>query len=140
MGVFATRSPFRPNPIGLSSVRLIGIEATERGETLLVSGADLLDGTPIYDVKPYLAYTDSHPDAVCGFADEVMGYKIEVEFEEEIDKALSNSERDKLVAILSEDPRPSYKAEDERSYGMKLEGKEITFKYDNGKLIVTNIK
>ena len=139
MGVFATRSPFRPNPIGLSSVKLIGVEKTEQeGIVLLVSGADILSGTPIYDVKPYLAYTDSHPDAIGGFADEVMGYKIDVEFAEGVAENLSESEREKLIAILSEDPRPSYKSDDERSYGMKLEGKEITFKYLNGKLVVTN--
>jgi hypothetical protein len=141
MGVFATRSPFRPNPIGLSSVKLIGIEKNDtEGTVLLVSGADILSGTPIYDVKPYLAYTDSHPDAIGGFADEVLGYKIDVEFENQILESLSEGERKKLIAILSEDPRPSYKSDDERSYGMKFEGKEITFKYDGGKLIVTNIE
>ena len=141
MGVFATRSPFRPNPIGLSSVKLIGVKNTDReGIVLLVSGADILSGTPIYDIKPYLAYTDSHPDAIGGFADDVLGYKIEVEFEGEIAKNLTSSERKKLIAILSEDPRPSYKAVDERTYGMKFEGKEISFKYSFGKLIVTNIQ
>lgn len=140
MGVFATRSPFRPNPIGLSSVKLIGVEKSEHeGTVLLVSGADILSGTPIYDVKPYLAYTDSHPDAVGGFADEVFGYKIEVEFDGKIAENFTEDEKRKLTAILAEDPRPSYKAEDERSYGMKFEGKEITFRYANGKLIVTNI-
>lgn len=140
MGVFATRSPFRPNPIGLSSVKLLGVEKNEReGTVLIVGGADILSGTPIYDVKPYLAYTDSHPDAVGGFADSVMGYEIEVEFEGEIAENLTDEEREKLVAILKEDPRPSYKADDERVYGMKLEGKEITFKYVSGKLLVTNI-
>lgn len=140
MGVFATRSPFRPNPIGLSSVKLIGIEKSDHeGTVLLVSGADILSGTPIYDVKPYLAYTDSHPDAIGGFADEVFGYKIEVEFDGKIAENFTEDEKRKLTAILAEDPRPSYKAEDERSYGMKFEGKEITFRYTNGKLIVTNI-
>ena len=141
MGVFATRSPFRPNPIGLSSVKLIGIEKTENeGTVLLVSGADILSGTPIYDIKPYLAYTDSHPDAKGGFADDVMEYKIEVEFSEEISEKLTPKEREKLTAILEQDPRPSYKANDERSYGMKLDGKEITFKYEESKLLVTNIE
>ena len=140
MGVFATRSPFRPNPIGLSSVKLIGVEKNEHeGTVLLVSGADILSGTPIYDVKPYLAYTDSHPDAIGGFADEVFGYKIEVEFDGKIAENFTEDEKRKLTAILAEDPRPSYKAEEERSYGMKFEGKEITFRYTNGKLIVTNI-
>lgn len=140
MGVFATRSPFRPNPIGLSSVKLIGLEKTENeGTVIIVSGADILSGTPIYDIKPYLAFTDSHPDAKGGFADDVIDYKIEVEFAEEIAKNLTPEQKTKLTAILKEDPRPSYKADDERSYGMKLEGKEITFKYQNGKLLVTNI-
>lgn len=140
MGVFATRSPFRPNPIGLSSVKLIGIQKSENeGTVLLVSGADILSGTPIYDVKPYLAYTDSHPEARGGFSDEVIEYRIEVEFSEEIAKKLSEDERKKLRAILEQDPRPSYKSEDERTYGMKFEGKEITFKYEKSKLSVTNI-
>lgn len=141
MGVFATRAPYRPNPIGLSSVKLISVEKTEdEGTVLIVGGADLLSGTPIYDVKPYLAYTDSHPDAIGGFADQVMEYKIEVEILGDARKKLTDTEVEKLVAILEQDPRPSYKAEDERSYGMKYEGKEITFKYENGKLLVTNIE
>ena len=140
MGVFATRSPFRPNPIGLSSVKLIKVEKTEsEGTVLWVSGADILSGTPIYDVKPYLAFTDSHSDATCGFADDVAEYKIEVEFDEAILKKLTDNEIKKLTAILEQDPRPSYKAEDECSYGMKFLGHEITFKYENCKLIVTNI-
>lgn len=140
MGVFATRSPYRPNPIGLSSVRLLGVEHTENeGTVLIVSGADILSGTPIFDLKPYLKYTDSHPDAKGGFADEVKDYKIEVDFAEDVRRSLSEEEMKKLAAILEQDPRPSYKAEDERSYGMKYCGKEVTFKYENGKLLVTNI-
>lgn len=141
MGVFATRSPYRPNPIGLSSVRLLGVEHTENeGTVLIVSGADILSGTPIFDLKPYLKYTDSHPDAKDGFADEVKDYKIEVDFAEDVRRSLSEEEMKKLAAILEQDPRPSYKAEDERSYGMKYCGKEVTFKYENGKLLVTNIE
>ena len=140
MGVFATRSPYRPNPIGLSSVRLLGIEKTEKdGTVLIVGGADLLSGTPIYDIKPYLAFTDSHPDAIGGFADGVREYKIKVEIDEEVSATLSENERKKLIAIFEQDPRPSYKADDERTYGMKLDGKEISFKYENGKLLITNI-
>ena len=141
MGVFATRSPYRPNPIGLSSVRLIEVKETkDEGTVLIVGGADLLSGTPIYDVKPYLAFTDSHPDAIGGFADEVVDYKIEVEICDSVAKKLTKEEAEKLTAILEQDPRPSYKADDERSYGMKFEGKEITFKYEESKLIVTNIE
>ena len=141
MGVFATRSPYRPNPIGLSSVRLIEVKETkDEGTVLIVGGADLLSGTPIYDVKPYLAFTDSHPDAIGGFADEVVDYKIDVEICDSVAKKLTKEEAEKLVAILEQDPRPSYKADDERSYGMKFEGKEITFKYEESKLIVTDIE
>ena len=140
MGVFATRSPYRPNPIGLSSVKLLGTEMTENeGVVIYVSGADLLSGTPIYDVKPYLAFTDSHPEAKGGFADDVLEYRIDVEFTEDARKSLSDRELEKLYKILEQDPRPSYKADDERSYGMKFEGKDITFRYENGKLLVTNI-
>lgn len=141
MGVFATRSPYRPNPIGLSSVRLIEVRHTDNeGTVLIVGGADLLSGTPIYDVKPYLAFTDSHPDAKGGFADEVKEYKIEVELSDAAKKKLSTDEEKKLVALLRQDPRPSYKGEDEKVYGMKLGGKEIKFKYENCKLIVTEIE
>lgn len=141
MGVFATRSPYRPNPIGLSSVRLLEVKETKtEGVVLIVGGADILSGTPIYDVKPYLAFTDSHPDAIGGFADDVFGYEIEIEFSENALKKLNDTEAKKLAAILKEDPRPSYKSEDERSYGMKFSGKEVTFKYEKSKLIVTNIE
>ena len=141
MGVFATRSPYRPNAIGLSSVKLIEVKETaNEGTVLIVGGADLLSGTPIYDVKPYLAFTDSHPDAIGGFADNVVDYKIEVEICEGAAKKLTKEEAEKLAAILEQDPRPSYKADDERSYGMKFEGKEITFKYEESKLIVTDIE
>ena len=141
MGVFATRSPYRPNPIGLSSVKLIEVKHTENeGTVLLVGGADLLSGTPIYDIKPYLAFTDSHPDAVGGFADAVKEYEIEVEISDAARQKLDESERWKLVALLRQDPRPSYKSEDEKIYGMKLGGKEIKFKYENCKLIVTEIE
>ena len=141
MGVFATRSPFRPNPIGLSSVRLLEVRQTKNeGTVLIVGGADILSGTPIYDVKPYLAFTDSHPDAIGGFADKVFGYEIEIEFADEVKKALTDDEVKKLTAILKEDPRPSYKPTDEKEYGMKVSGREIKFKYDNCKLLVTNIK
>lgn len=140
MGVFATRSPYRPNPIGLSSVRLIEVRETKsEGNVLIVGGADILSGTPIYDVKPYLAFTDSHPNAKGGFADGVLEYEIEVEIPDSLSKKLDKDDRKKLEAILREDPRPSYKSEDEREYGMKFSGREIKFKYENSKLIVTNI-
>ncbi len=141
MGVFATRSPYRPNPIGLSSVRLIGVDHTaDEGDVLLVDGADILSGTPIYDIKPYLTFTDSHPDAVCGFSDSVAGYRIEVELAPQVRRMLTDEEAQHIERILAEDPRPSYKSEDEKEYGIKLLGKEITFIGRKGKLLVTNIK
>ena len=141
MGVFATRSPYRPNPIGLSSVKLIEIKHTENeGTVLIVGGADMLSGTPIFDIKPYLPFTDSHPDAKGGFADEVKEYEIDVEISDEAKARLTPDEEKKLTALLRQDPRPSYKSEDEKIYGMKLGGKEIKFKYENCKLIVTEIE
>ena len=140
MGVFATRSPYRPNPIGLSSVKLINIEYTEaEGPVLTVAGADILDGTPIYDIKPYLAYTDSHPDATCGFADGVRDYKISVDFPEELLLKVSEKDRGELMRILENDPRPSYKTNCERIYGMKFSHYEIFFRYNGESLVVTDV-
>ena len=140
MGVFATRSPYRPNPIGLSSVKLINIEYTEaEGPVLTVAGADILDGTPIYDIKPYLAYTDSHPDATCGFADGVRDYKISVDFPEELLLKVSEKDRGELMRILENDPRPSYKTDCERIYGMKFSHYEIFFRYNGESLVVTDV-
>ena len=140
MGVFATRSPFRPNPIGLSSVRLVGIEDTERGKVLLVSGADLLDGTPIYDIKPYLAYTDSHPDAIGGFADPVREYSLKVDFCKELLSKIPVSKQNALIKILEHDPRPSYQNDSEREYGFKFSDYEIFFKADGNTLTVTGVE
>ena len=140
MGVFATRSPFRPNPIGLSSVRLLGVEKTEEGLTLLVSGADILDGTPIYDIKPYLAFTDSHPDAVGGFADPVRDRRAEVIIPEELLSLIPEGDRDTLRALLEQDPRPSYKGEGDRIYGMVYGEREIFFKAEDGAIRVTDIR
>ena len=140
MGVFATRSPFRPNPIGLSSARLLGVEKTEEGLTLLVSGADILDGTPIYDIKPYLAFTDSHPDAVGGFADPVRDRRAEVIIPEELLSLIPEGDRDTLRALLEQDPRPSYKGEGDRIYGMVYGEREIFFKAEDGAIRVTDIR
>ena len=140
VGVFATRSPFRPNPIGLSSVRLLRVEHTEReGDVLIVGGADLLDGTPIYDIKPYLAYTDSHPDAVCGFADDVRDYRLPVHFPPELLACVEESKRASLLTVLENDPRPSYRADGEREYGMTFASYEVFFKVEEGTLTVTRI-
>ena len=141
MGVFATRSPYRPNPVGLSSVKLIEIEESENdGVVLIVEGADLLDGTPIYDVKPYLAYTDSHPDAIGGFADDVRDYSIKVNFDLHLLKQIPEDKRDALITILENDPRPSYKEEGEREYGMKYAGYDVFFTVNGGELTVTKIE
>ena len=140
VGVFATRSPYRPNPIGLSSVRLLAVERTSDGLTLLVSGADLLDGTPIYDVKPYVAYSDSHPDAVSGFADEVKNYALKVEICKELLTKIEVSKQKSLITILENDPRPSYQNDPEREYGMLFASYEIFFKVAGDRLTVTRIK
>jgi tRNA-Thr(GGU) m(6)t(6)A37 methyltransferase TsaA len=140
VGVFATRSPYRPNPIGLSSVRLLAVERTNDGLTLLVSGADLLDGTPIYDVKPYVAYSDSHPDAVSGFADEVKNYALKVEICKELLTKIEVSKQKSLITILENDPRPSYQNDPEREYGMLFSSYEIFFKVAGDRLTVTRIK
>ena len=139
VGVFATRSPFRPNPIGLSSVKLVSLEKSENeGLCLIVEGADILDGTPIYDIKPYLAYTDSHPDAVGGFADGVRDYQIEVEMDEKIAEALGE-DKDEILALLRQDPRPSYKGECDREYGMKYRDFELFFTATEGRIKVTRV-
>jgi tRNA-Thr(GGU) m(6)t(6)A37 methyltransferase TsaA len=141
MGVFATRSPYRPNPIGLSSVKLISVENDEKyGTVLIVSGADMLDGTPIYDIKPYLAYTDSHPDAIGGFSDPVREYALAVEIGEELLSRVSEDKRDALLTVLSQDPRPSYQNDAEREYGMKFADVEVFFRVDSETLTVTDIK
>ena len=140
MGVFATRSPYRPNPIGLSSVRLLGIEETKtEGTVLIVGGADLLDGTPIYDIKPYLSFTDCHADAVCGFADRVKDQALTVDFPEELLYKVDEDKRETLFAVLSGDPRPHYKTDPNYEYGMRHASYEIKFKVDGDTLHVTNV-
>ena len=141
MGVFATRSPFRPNPIGLSSVKLLRLEETKNeGTVLIISGADLMDGTPIYDIKPYLAYTDSHPDAVGGFSDDVLGYKTEVIIPEEYAAALTDSELAEIRELLEHDPRPSYQNDGEREYGMTYGTHEVHFRAEDDVITVTGIE
>lgn len=140
MGVFATRSPFRPNPIGLSSVKLVSIELdTPKGPVLTVTGADLLDGTPIYDIKPYLAYTDSHPEALSGFALTNEAPKVTVVFDGSVQDKLDEDLANELTAILAEDPRPGYQDDAERIYTFKYADYEISFKADNGVITVTEI-
>lgn len=141
MGVFATRAPYRPNPIGLSSVKLLRVEHNEKeGDVLIVSGADLLDGTPIYDIKPYLAYTDSHPEAIGGFADPVRDYSLKVIFCKELLSKIPVSKQNALIKILEHDPRPSYQDDSDREYGFKFSDYEIFFKVDLDMLTVTRVE
>jgi tRNA-Thr(GGU) m(6)t(6)A37 methyltransferase TsaA len=135
IGVFASRSPFRPNPVGLSVVKL---ERVEKGE-LIVSGVDLLDGTPIYDIKPYLPFADSIPDAVGGYADDFEGYKLEVEFPEDLLKRLPQDKRQAAIDCLAQDPRPAYQ-EDERRYSMAFAGYDIRFFVKENRLTVFEVE
>lgn len=136
-GVFATRSPFRPNPIGLSSVKLERIETDPKlGPVLYVSGADLMDGTPIYDIKPYIAYTDSHPEAVSGFASKPAEDLLEVEFPEDLLEHVAPEKRESLIEVLAHDPRPQYQDDPERVYGLAFGGMEIKFKVIGKRLVV----
>lgn len=140
MGVFATRSPFRPNPIGLSCVELVEVKKTpDNGTVLIVSGADLQNGTPIYDIKPYLAYADAHPDAVCGFADDVAPYRMQVDFPDKLLKRIDPSKREDVVEILANDPRPSYHKDGNREYGFSFGEYEIKFRSDSGFIRVTDV-
>ncbi len=128
MGVFATRSPYRPNDIGLSSVKLEKIEFDEKkGPVLHVAGADLMDQTPIYDIKPYIAYADSHPDAAEGFAGTVKGKKLQVEFPEELLSRYPEEKRKAVIGILEQDPRPAYDTDETRVYGVEFAGYDIHF-------------
>ncbi len=141
MGVFATRSPFRPNSIGLSSVRLIGIEKTDKyGFVLHVSGADLLDGTPIYDIKPYLPYVDSHPEASNGFALNEKEGRLKVEFSGEMLEIIPEEKHSAVIAVLAQDPRPAYQNEPERVYGIEFAGFDIRFTVDGENLTVVEVK
>lgn len=141
VGVFATRSPFRPNPIGLSSVRLLRVEETAaHGAVLCVSGADLMDGTPILDIKPYLPYTDSHPDASGGFADPVRGHRLAVDFPPELLELLPPEKRTSACLLLENDPRPSYQDDPEREYGVCFAGWNILFRVAVEHLTVTGME
>lgn len=140
VGVFATRSPFRPNPIGLSSVRLVRTEQTDEGICLVVTGADLMDGTPIYDIKPYISFSDSHPDAVGGFADEHVSDALKVSFPSHLFDLIPLEKRGALLEILRQDPRPSYHNDPERIYGFPFAGFEIRFKVNGDDLLVISVE
>lgn len=139
-GVFATRSPFRPNPIGLSSVKLERIEIDPKlGPVLHVSGADLMDGTPIYDIKPYIAYTDSQPEAISGFATKPAEYLLEVDFPKELLEKVAPEKRESLIEVLAHDPRPQYQDDPERVYGMEFSGMEVKFRVEEKQLTVLEV-
>ena len=140
MGVFATRAPFRPNPIGLSCVRLEGIDyGGKDGPVLRVRGADMLNGTPVYDIKPYLPFVDSHPEATGGFAGPVRKHALRVEFPEALLQAVPERAREALVALLSQDPRPSYQHDPERLYGLPFAGVNVRFTVDGDTLTVREV-
>ncbi|MBQ4290442.1 MAG: tRNA (N6-threonylcarbamoyladenosine(37)-N6)-methyltransferase TrmO [Clostridia bacterium] len=140
VGVFATRSPNRPNPIGLSCVSLLAVEEVPGlGLTLRVGGGDLTDGTPIYDIKPYLPFTDSRPEAKGGFADRVLGYALDVNVPDEIRRARPDAFWEAVCSLLAQDPRPSYQKDPDRIYGMKYEKSEIRFRVADGCAFVISV-
>lgn len=140
MGVFATRSPFRPNSLGLSCVRLLGVEETKDfGMVLHVGGADLMDGTPIFDIKPYIPYGDAHPEAVGGFTDHAEEYLLEVSFPDVLLKKLPADKQEAARGVLSHDPRPSYHRTPDRTYGLCFAGYDIRFHVKDNLLTVTDV-
>lgn len=141
MGVFATRSPFRPNPIGLSSVELAEVRHTpDQGTVLVVRGADLMDGTPILDIKPYIPYADAHPEALGGFAAVPAGETLTVEIPPELLEKVPPEEREALRGVLAQDPRPHYQQDPERVYGFGFAGREVRFTVDGDQLTVREIQ
>ena len=141
MGVFATRSPFRPNHLGLSCVKLLGVEETaEQGTVIHVGGADLMDGTPIFDIKPYVPYADSHPDAVGGFTDTAGDFLLEVSFPAALLAQLPEEKRQAAREVLSHDPRPSYQRKAGRVYGLTFAGFDIRFTVEENLLTVVDVQ
>ena len=140
MGVFATRSPFRPNSLGLSSVKILGLETTdEYGTVIQVAGADLMDGTPIFDIKPYIPYSDSHPEATGGFTDHAADFVLKVEFPPDLLAKVPSGKQQALMDVLSHDPRPSYQEDSNRIYGLNFAGKDIRFTVKESKLTVIEV-
>ena len=140
IGVFASRSPFRPNPIGISCVKLERIEKTENeGSVLIVSSADLMNSTPIYDIKPYIPYTDCITDATGGYAEDHKRDKAEVKIPDELLEKLPHDKRKALIEVLRDDPRPAYQHDDERVYGFPFSDFEIKFKADENRITVIDI-
>jgi len=140
MGVFATRSPFRPNNLGLSSVKLLGVEHTkEYGTVLHVGGADLMDGTPIFDIKPYIAYGDCHPEAAGGFTDRTGDFLLRVDFPPELLARLPEEKHAAAIGVLEHDPRPSYQRDPARVYGLTFGGFDLRFTVADDRLTVTDV-
>ena len=139
-GVFATRSPFRPNPIGLSCVKLEKITYEENGPVLHILGADLMNGTPIYDIKPYVTYSDCIPESSGGFSEKVKDYRVEVVIPEAWMNRIPQEKQQLLTAILEQDPRPSYQEDPERVYGMEYGGMEVKFCVSQGVLTVVSVE
>ena len=140
MGVFATRSPFRPNNLGLSSVKFLGLEETEEfGTVIHVGGADLMDGTPIFDIKPYIPYGDCHPEATGGFTDKAGEFLLQVDFPAELLQILPENKREAAVGVLSHDPRPSYQKDPQRIYGLTFGGYDIRFTVKEKLLTVLDV-
>lgn len=140
MGVFATRSPFRPNSLGLSSVKLLGVEHTkEYGAVLHVAGADLMDGTPIFDIKPYIPYGDSHPNATGGFTDQANDFLLDVHFPADLLKIIPSEKQAAAIGVLSHDPRPSYQNQADRIYGLNFAGFDIRFQVSDKTLTVLEV-
>ena len=141
MGVFATRSPFRPNEIGLSCVKIIGIEQTDDyGTVIVVAGADLMDGTPIFDIKPYIPYSDCHPDATGGFTEDADSYLLDVEYSDEVIAKVPVQKRPALLGVLSHDPRPSYHKDSDRIYGLTFSGYDVRFTVKDHILSIIEIR
>ena len=141
VGVFASRSPFRPNPLGLSCVRLLEVRMDPaKGPLLLLGGADLMDGTPVYDIKPYVPYADSHPEASGGFTDEVDWHPLEVDFPGELLERFPADKREALLGVLAQDPRPAYQEDPKRVYGFTFGGWDLRFSVAEGKLRVLEVK
>lgn len=141
MGVFATRSPYRPNSLGLSCVRLLAVEDTkEFGTVLHVGGADLMDGTPIFDIKPYIPYGDAHPDAIGGFSDQAGDFLLDVVIPDDLLNQVPSNKQQSLLGVLSHDPRPSYQRDPERIYGLSFAGYNIRFQVRENVLSVLAIQ
>ena len=141
MGVFATRSPFRPNALGLSSVKILGLEQTkEFGTVIHVAGADLMDGTPIFDIKPYIPYSDCHTDATGGFTDTAADFLLDVDFPADFLRQIPEEKRQALLGVLSHDPRPSYQQDSQRIYGLTFGGFNIRFQVHDKCLTVLSVE